>query len=68
MNSTVVKTSRVVPVFPGESVLPPGFAGRVLRPEPPVRRMPAACTRPHPDPLTTAFLDTLAEHAGAGAA
>ncbi|MFF3862771.1 LysR family transcriptional regulator [Streptomyces sp. NPDC002209] len=58
------------PALVPESVLPPGFAGRVLRPEPPVRRMLAAYARPHPDPLTTAFLDTLAEHAdpGAGAA
>ncbi|MER5932299.1 LysR family transcriptional regulator [Streptomyces sp. NPDC002054] len=41
------------------NLLPPGFAGRVLRPDPPVRRTLAAYTRPHPDPLTTAFLDTL---------
>ncbi|MFB7055015.1 LysR family transcriptional regulator [Streptomyces vinaceus] len=51
-----------------ESVVPSGFAGRVLRPEPPVRRMLAAYTRPHPDPLTTAFLDTLARCARAGGA
>ncbi|MER7465884.1 LysR family transcriptional regulator [Streptomyces sp. NPDC097981] len=50
------------PALVPESVLPPGFAGRVLRPEPPVLRMLAAYTRPHPDPLTTAFLDALAEH------
>ncbi|MFE6843927.1 LysR family transcriptional regulator [Streptomyces sp. NPDC057686] len=55
------------PALVPESVLPPGFAGRVLRPEPPVRRMLAAYARPHPDPLTTAFLDTLAEHADPGA-
>ncbi|WP_406511648.1 LysR substrate-binding domain-containing protein [Streptomyces sp. NBC_00161] len=50
------------PALVPESIVPPGFASRVLRPDPPVRRMLAAYMRPHPDPLTTAFLDTLAGH------
>lgn len=49
------------PALVPESVLPPGFAGRVLRPQPPVRRLLAAYTRPDTDPLTAAFLDTLTE-------
>ncbi|MFF3243904.1 LysR substrate-binding domain-containing protein [Streptomyces sp. NPDC002870] len=45
------------------NIVPPGFGGRLLHPDPPVRRLPTAYTRPHPDPLTTAFLDTLARDA-----
>ncbi|WP_369192387.1 LysR family transcriptional regulator [Streptomyces sp. R08] len=51
------------PALVPANVVPPHFAGRLLRPDPPVRRTLTAYTRPRPDPLTTAFLDTLAEHA-----
>ncbi|MFI6448623.1 LysR substrate-binding domain-containing protein [Kitasatospora sp. NPDC050543] len=45
------------------NVLPPGFDGRVLRPDPPVRRPLIAYTRTRPDPLTTAFADLLGQQA-----
>ncbi|MFE5328883.1 LysR substrate-binding domain-containing protein [Embleya sp. NPDC056575] len=51
------------PTLVPANVIPPHFPGRLLRPDPPVRRALAAYTRPRPDPLTTAFLDTLTEHA-----
>ncbi|MFJ8042356.1 LysR substrate-binding domain-containing protein [Kitasatospora sp. NPDC096147] len=52
-------------LVPG-NVLPPGFAGRVLRPDPPVRRTVAGYVRPGPDRIVTAFLDVLAAHARVG--
>jgi DNA-binding transcriptional LysR family regulator len=51
------------PALVPANVIPPHFTGRLLRPDPPVRRALTAYTRPHPDPLTTAFLDMLAAHA-----
>ncbi|MGW2016908.1 LysR family transcriptional regulator [Streptomyces sp. NPDC001927] len=50
------------PALVPANLLPEHFAGRLLRPEPPVRRVLAAYTRPAPDPLATAFIDTLAAH------
>ncbi|MGW4645816.1 LysR family transcriptional regulator [Kitasatospora sp. NPDC004289] len=52
-------------LVPG-NLLPPGFAARVLRPDPPVRRTLAGYTRPGPDRITAAFLDVLAGHARVG--
>ena len=37
--------------------------GRLLRPDPPVRRTLTAYTRASPDPLTAAFIDVLAQKA-----
>lgn len=51
------------PALVPANVVPPHFVGRLLRPDPPVRRTLTAYSRSSPDPLTTAFLDTLAEHA-----
>ncbi|MEU0792170.1 LysR family transcriptional regulator [Amycolatopsis sp. NPDC005961] len=51
------------PALVPANVLPVRFEGGVLRPSTPVRRTLAAYTRAAPDPLTTAFIDTLVEHA-----
>jgi DNA-binding transcriptional LysR family regulator len=51
------------PALVPANVLPPRFEGRVLRPAVPVRRPLAAYTRAAPDPLTTAFIETVVEHA-----
>ncbi|MDT9686816.1 LysR family transcriptional regulator substrate-binding protein [Streptomyces sp. P9(2023)] len=50
------------PALVPANLLPEHFAGRLLRPDPPVRRVLAAYTRPAPDPLATAFIDTLATY------
>jgi len=51
-------------LIPG-NVVPPGFAGALLWPDPPVRRQLSVYTRVRPDPITAAFVaaitqDTLA--------
>jgi DNA-binding transcriptional LysR family regulator len=51
-------------LVPG-NVIPPDFAGRLLRPDPPVSRELSVYTRVRPDPITAAFVaaitrDTLA--------
>ncbi|MFD7325770.1 LysR family transcriptional regulator substrate-binding protein [Streptomyces sp. NPDC059875] len=51
------------PALVPANLLPEHFTGRLLRPEPAVRRVLAAYTRPGPDPLAVAFIDTLAAHA-----
>ncbi|MGW3964786.1 LysR substrate-binding domain-containing protein [Amycolatopsis sp. NPDC005003] len=51
------------PALVPANVLPPRFDGRVLRPSVPVRRTLTAYTRGIPDPLTRAFIETLAAHA-----
>jgi DNA-binding transcriptional LysR family regulator len=51
------------PALVPENVVEPGFAGALLRPDPPVRRELVAFTRDSPGPLVTAFTDVLAEHA-----
>ncbi|MFG1645881.1 LysR family transcriptional regulator [Amycolatopsis sp. NPDC049252] len=51
------------PALVPANVLPARFDGRVLRPSVPVRRTLAAYTRAAPDPLTSAFIETLVEHA-----
>jgi DNA-binding transcriptional LysR family regulator len=51
------------PALVPANVLPPRFEGRVLRPDPPVRRTLAAYTRSDPDPLTAEFIEVLAQHA-----
>jgi DNA-binding transcriptional LysR family regulator len=45
------------------NVVEPGFAGALLRPDPPVRRELVAFSRDRPSPLVSAFVDVLAEHA-----
>ncbi|MFI5530759.1 LysR substrate-binding domain-containing protein [Kitasatospora sp. NPDC051853] len=52
-------------LVPG-NLLPPGFAARVLHPDPPVRRTLAGYARPEPDRITAAFLEVLAAHARVG--
>jgi DNA-binding transcriptional LysR family regulator len=51
------------PTLTPANVIPPGFDGKVLRPDPPIQRPLTAYTRNTPDPLTAAFLDTLARNA-----
>ncbi|MDT8912205.1 LysR family transcriptional regulator [Amycolatopsis sp. PS_44_ISF1] len=51
------------PALVPADVLPSRFEGRVLRPSTPVRRRLVAYTRPGPDPLTSGFVEVLAEHA-----
>jgi DNA-binding transcriptional LysR family regulator len=51
------------PALVPENVVEPGFAGALLRPDPPVRRELAAFSRTSPSPLVEAFTDVLAEHA-----
>ncbi|MCP2257528.1 DNA-binding transcriptional regulator, LysR family [Streptoalloteichus tenebrarius] len=51
------------PALVPANVLPPGFDGLVLRPDPPVRRPLTAYSRRGGDPLTTAFVDVLAREA-----
>ncbi|MEU8415041.1 LysR family transcriptional regulator [Amycolatopsis japonica] len=48
------------PALVPANVLPEGFHGRVLRPEPAIRRTLAAYCRSTPDPLTSAFIDVVA--------
>ncbi|MYS82194.1 LysR family transcriptional regulator [Embleya scabrispora] len=50
------------PTLVPADIVPPGFDGVLLRPDPPVRRVLTAYTRTRPDPLTTSFADLLAEH------
>nr|WP_042194188.1 LysR family transcriptional regulator [Kibdelosporangium sp. MJ126-NF4]CEL21150.1 Chromosome initiation inhibitor [Kibdelosporangium sp. MJ126-NF4]CTQ96285.1 Chromosome initiation inhibitor [Kibdelosporangium sp. MJ126-NF4] len=47
------------PTLVPSNILPVFFDGPVLRPDPPVTRPLAAYTRSTPDPLTSAFVDTL---------
>ncbi|WP_441250954.1 LysR family transcriptional regulator [Kitasatospora sp. McL0602] len=49
------------PALVPANILPPGFDGAVLRPDPPIRRTLTAYTRTRPDPLTTAFAELLAQ-------
>lgn len=51
------------PALVPANLVPAGFAGHLLDPQPPVSRELAAYARPRPDPVTTAFLELLAEHA-----
>jgi DNA-binding transcriptional LysR family regulator len=50
------------PALVPANILPATFDARVLRPSPPIRRTLTAYTR-QPDPMTTAFIDVLSEHA-----
>jgi DNA-binding transcriptional LysR family regulator len=47
-----------ITLLPG-NVIPPHFEGRVLYPDPPVRRMLSVYTRVRPDPITEAFVDAI---------
>jgi DNA-binding transcriptional LysR family regulator len=51
------------PALVPENVVEPGFAGALLRPDPPVARELVAFSRARPSPLVEAFSDVLAEHA-----
>lgn len=51
------------PTLAPANIIPAGFDGLVLRPDPPVRRALTAYTRPNPDPISEAFLQTLRETA-----
>ncbi|GAA0329861.1 LysR family transcriptional regulator [Actinoallomurus spadix] len=48
------------PALVPANILPPGFDGLLLRPDPPIRRVLSAYGRIRPDPLTAAFADLLA--------
>ena len=48
------------PALVPSNILPTGFDGHVLRPQPPVRRTLTAYTRGEPDPLAAAFIEVLA--------
>jgi DNA-binding transcriptional LysR family regulator len=43
------------------NVIPPHFGGRLLRPEPTVRRALSVYTRVRPDPITAAFVSAIAD-------
>ncbi|GAB3817302.1 LysR family transcriptional regulator [Kribbella italica] len=47
------------PALVPANILPTGFDGHVLRPDPPISRPLTAYTRGTPDPLTTAFIEVL---------
>ncbi|RSM65306.1 LysR family transcriptional regulator [Kibdelosporangium aridum] len=47
------------PTLVPSNILPPSFDGPVLRPDPPITRPLAAFTRSAPDPLTSAFIETV---------
>lgn len=51
------------PALVPANIVPPGFDGVLLRPDPPIRRTLTAYTRTRPDPLTVAFADLLAHQA-----
>jgi DNA-binding transcriptional LysR family regulator len=51
------------PALVPANIIPPHFPGRILRPEPPVRRMIAAYSRGPLEPLATAFVQALIQHA-----
>ncbi|KAA5828742.1 LysR family transcriptional regulator [Saccharopolyspora hirsuta] len=51
------------PALVPANIIPRQFDGELLRPDPPVHRTLAAYTRHSPDPLTSAFVDTLARKA-----
>ncbi|WP_194918326.1 LysR family transcriptional regulator [Catenulispora rubra] len=51
------------PTLVPANIVPPHFAGAVLRLDPPIRRPLAAFTRTVPDPVTAAFIELLADRA-----
>ncbi|MFE0329443.1 hypothetical protein ACFW08_22155 [Streptomyces sp. NPDC058960] len=51
------------PTLVPADTIPPRFAGAFLRPDPPLRRQLTGYTRTIPDPVTSSFPETLAEHA-----
>lgn len=51
------------PALVPANVIPARFDGRILRPDPPIRRTLAAYTRSQPDPVAAAFIDLLVEKA-----
>ncbi|MEU5692727.1 LysR family transcriptional regulator [Actinosynnema sp. NPDC020468] len=57
----VLAAAGLGPALVPRNVLPAGFDGRVLRPDPPVRRALVAYTHRDADPLTTAFVALLVE-------
>jgi DNA-binding transcriptional LysR family regulator len=56
----VLAAAGLGPALVPANVLPENFHGRVLRPEPPIRRTLAAYCRTAPDPLTSAFIEVVA--------
>ncbi|GGM40357.1 LysR family transcriptional regulator [Longimycelium tulufanense] len=58
----LVSTGLGVGLVPA-NIVDPEFPGGVLRPDPPIRRMLAAYSRPGPDPLMTEFLQVARESA-----
>ncbi len=52
-------TAGLGPALVPDNILPTGFEGHVLRPDPPVCRTLTAYTRGEPDPLAAAFIDVL---------
>lgn len=51
-----------VTLVPG-NVVPPGFDGLVLHPDPPVDRRLSVYTRVRPDPMTEVFVDAISDEA-----
>jgi DNA-binding transcriptional LysR family regulator len=51
-----------VTLLPG-NVVPPGFDGVVLHPDPPVERRLSVYTRVRPDPITEVFVDAISDQA-----
>ncbi|OIV37791.1 LysR family transcriptional regulator [Mangrovactinospora gilvigrisea] len=50
------------PTLVPANMVPGHIDGRILLPDPPIRRTLTAYTRTRPDPLTAAFADTLSRH------
>ncbi|GAB2578002.1 LysR family transcriptional regulator [Streptomyces capparidis] len=60
----VLAASGLGPTLAPANVIPPGFDGRLLRPEPPIRRPLVAYARGGLDSLTSAFVRVLVRTAG----
>ncbi|MCO5991929.1 LysR family transcriptional regulator [Actinoallomurus rhizosphaericola] len=56
------------PALVPANIIPSGFDGLLLRPDPPIRRVLSAYSRIRPDPLTAAFADLLSRQVRTDAA
>ncbi|SFP73558.1 DNA-binding transcriptional regulator, LysR family [Amycolatopsis arida] len=59
----VLASAGLGPALVPVNIVPPRFGGTLLRPDPPIRRDLVAYRRGSGDPLSTAFVETLARHA-----
>ncbi len=59
----VLAAAGIGPTLAPANIVPPAFDGALRWPDPPITRTLSAYTRSEPDPVTAAFLDTLAAEA-----